>query len=170
MAKNNPYAATVYLLGDFNCHQKSSRSFSFHDNQLPVDGRMVGMALGAALAAPGLFFVIRSPDAYLTFLSLVPEKLRTKLLSRLSPFIVTLIVGLLFVLPTGFDGFRQLLTSYESTNVVRIITGFFLGVILTWGFGSTFLSITVPPAQSNDSIRHAPSIRGPIDPKKRIRK
>lgn len=154
MATYNPYAAMVYLFGDFNCHQKSSRSFTYHENQLPVDARMVGIALGAALASPGLFFVIRTPNIYLTFLSLVPDRIRRRLLSRLSPLIITLIVGLLFMLPTGFDGFRQLLTSYESTNIVRIISGFLLGIILTWSFGSAFLSMTIPITQYTDSNKN----------------
>lgn len=144
MAKYNPYAASVYLFGDFNCHQKHTRSQSFHGNQLPVCARDVGIAWGAVVGALILFYVIRTPYMFLTFLSVVPEEERTAMLKRLPPWFAAGLVALPFILPTGLDGFYQLLTDYESTNTVRLVTGFFLGIILSWGFGSAFLSITVP--------------------------
>ncbi len=144
MAKYNPYAAAIYLFGDLNCHQISSRSLYFHDNQLPVCARDTGMSFGAVLGVLFLFFVIRTPFMFLTFLSLVPNRIRRSLLKHFPPPIASAIVALPFLLPAGSDGFYQLLTSYESTNAMRLITGFFLGIILAWGFGSAFLSITVP--------------------------
>jgi len=144
MAHYNPYAAAVYFFGDFNCHQKSSRSLYFHDNQLPVCARDTGTAFGLVVGALGLFFVIRTPYLFPTFLSLVPGRIRGPLLRHLSPGAASVLIAFLFLLPTGFDGFYQLLTSYESTNPVRLVTGFFLGVILAWGFGAAFLSVTTP--------------------------
>ena len=144
MARYNPYAAGVYLFGDFNCHQKASRSQTVHGNQLPVCARDVGIALGAVAGTIILFFVIRTPFMFLTFLSVVPEKVRTPLLKRLPPWLAAGLIALPLLLPTGIDGFYQLLTSYESTNDVRLVTGFFLGMLLAWGFGTAFMSITVP--------------------------
>ena len=36
----------------------------------------------------------------------------------------------------GIDGFTQLLTEYESTNPVRIITGLFSGLVIGWWLAS----------------------------------
>jgi uncharacterized membrane protein len=144
MATYNPFAAAVYAFGDFNCHQRHTRTLDFHGNQMPVCARDVGIAWGAMAGAVLLFFVIRTPFMFLTFLSIVPEKLRTTMLKRMPPWLAAGIVAFPFIIPTGFDGFYQLLTDYESTNTVRLVTGFFLGVILAWGFGSAFMSITVP--------------------------
>lgn len=144
MARYNPYAAAIYLFGDFNCHQRHTRSQTFHRNQLPVCARDVGIAAGAVIGALLLFFVIRTPFMFLTFLSVVPERFRTPLLKHLPPWLVAGLIALPLLLPTGFDGFYQLLTSYESTNTIRLVTGCFLGILLSWGFGSAFLSVTVP--------------------------
>ncbi len=144
MAHYNPYAAAVYFFGDFNCHQKSNRSLYFHENQLPVCARDTGTAFGLVVGSLGLFFVIRTPYLFPTFLSIVPAKIRKPLLRHLSPGIVSALIAFLFLLPTGFDGFYQLLTTYESTNPVRLVTGFFLGIILAWGFGAAFLSVMAP--------------------------
>ena len=35
-------------------------------------------------------------------------------------------------IPIGLDGFTQLLTSYESTNLIRLITGSGAGFVLSW--------------------------------------
>lgn len=144
MARYNPYAATIYLIGDFNCHQKASRSLFVNDNELPVCARDVGIAGGGVIGALILFFVIRTPYMFLTFLSVIPERFRNPMLKRLPPWVVAGLVAFPLLLPTGFDGFYQLFTSYESTNTVRLVTGFFLGVLLSWGFGSAFLSVTIP--------------------------
>jgi uncharacterized membrane protein len=144
MAKKNPYSAAIYLFGDLNCHQKASRSLYVNDNQQPVCARDVGIAFGAMVGAIILFFVIRTPYVMLTFLSVIPSKARDPLLKRLPPWFVAALFAFPFIFPTGFDGFYQLLTDYESTNYIRLITGFFLGIILSWGFGSAFLSVTHP--------------------------
>ena len=42
-----------------------------------------------------------------------------------------LVTGLVvaFLLPVAIDGFTQLLTPYESTNPVRVLTGMWTGII-----------------------------------------
>lgn len=159
MAKTNPYAAFIYLLGDLNCHQRSSRSLYLNDNQLPVCARDVGISLGAVAGACILFFVIRTPSMFLTFLSPLPGKMRKTLLKYLPPWLAAILVAIPFLLPTGFDGFYQLLTPYESTNPIRLISGFFLGVVLAWAFGSAFLSVTVPFPPDYDLIPEAAPYR-----------
>ena len=39
---------------------------------------------------------------------------------------------LLGIVPMAIDGFTQLLTDYESTNGVRVITGFMAGFVIGW--------------------------------------
>jgi uncharacterized membrane protein len=39
--------------------------------------------------------------------------------------------------PTGIDGFTQLLTNYESTNIVRLLTGSTMGAAIAWLIAAT---------------------------------
>jgi hypothetical protein len=50
---------------------------------------------------------------------------------RMLAMITLLALG---TIPIGIDGFTQLLTSYESTNTIRLITGMGAGFILSWWF------------------------------------
>ena len=55
----NPFAAAIYLLGDFNCHQKVERSLFLNDNQMPFCARDVGIFIGLALGMAAM--VLRPP-------------------------------------------------------------------------------------------------------------
>jgi len=49
--------------------------------------------------------------------------------------VVALVVGLILIAPGGIDGTTQLLSTRESTNRLRVLTGFSLGVgvpLFTW--------------------------------------
>ena len=96
----NPVAKIAYYLGDVNCHQICDRSYSYHNNQMPFCARDLGIFIGLALG----FTLARGRKIRLTL-----------------PFI------LLALLPIGLDGTIQLLTSYESTNTKRILTGLIAG-------------------------------------------
>ena len=54
---------------------------------------------------------------------------------RMMLMIVIMGIGLV---PMGIDGFTQLLTSYESTNTMRIITGVPAGFVGGWLFSAMF--------------------------------
>jgi len=41
---------------------------------------------------------------------------------------VPIYIAILIVLPTYLDGMRQHITKRESTNIVRVVTGFIAGV------------------------------------------
>jgi len=104
---HNSLARAVYLLGDFMCHQHADRSFFINGNQMPYCARCTGMFLGLAFGALiGLFFRVR----------------------------IGILLYFLVVLPMGLDGFIQLLTSYESTNLIRIITGTLTGTFTSFVF------------------------------------
>ena len=55
---------------------------------------------------------------------------------RLRLMILFLALG---IVPMAMDGFTQLLTVYESTNTIRVITGFMAGFVIGW-FVSSALS------------------------------
>ena len=131
----NPIAAFVYAFGDLNCHQKHERSWEINGNQLAVCVRDVGLFIG--LAAGALFWRKKGlnrwtlRDSFLSVFSdekieFVYEKDR-----RMLAMITLLALG---TIPIGIDGFTQLLTSYESTNTIRLITGMGAGFILSWWF------------------------------------
>ncbi len=97
----NPFAAAIYWLGDANCHQLASRSYYLNGNQLPFCARDLGIFIGMALGMVLAFFVKARPSLLLIILGFVPMAL---------------------------DGGIQLLTSYESTNLVRLLTGALAGI------------------------------------------
>jgi uncharacterized membrane protein len=98
----NPFVRVVYHSGDQMCHQKSTRSLIVFDNQMSYCARCFGIFLGLALGAGIVTFVWMDIKWWF------------------------LVVG---IVPIGLDGGLQLITSYESTNVLRILTGTLLGVV-----------------------------------------
>lgn len=101
----NPVAAAVYWLGDTNCHQISSRSYSYGGNQMPFCARDLGIFAGLAL---GFTVALRRRP------------------------VLSLPLVLLALVPIGLDGTIQLLTDYESTNPRRLITGLLAGGVTGW--------------------------------------
>lgn len=97
----NPLANFYYKMGDLNCHQRESRSWHLNGNQLPFCARDTAIFFGLALGVLiTLFFVFE-----LDFLWIIAA----------------------FV-PIGLDGGLQLVTSYESNNFFRLITGLLAGM------------------------------------------
>jgi len=131
----NPLAAFVYSFGDLNCHQKHERSWEINGNQLAVCARDVGLFMGLAIGA--LLWRKRGLNRWTlrdSFLSVFSDRKIEFLYEndrRMSAMITLLALG---VIPIGIDGFTQLLTSYESTNLIRLITGMMAGFILSWWF------------------------------------
>ncbi len=104
---HNPLFRAVYIAGDFMCHQHADRSFFINGNQMPFCARCTGIFLGLAFGAfIGSIFRVR----------------------------VGLGLYILIILPMGIDGVLQLLTPYESTNLIRIITGMLVGTFTSMVF------------------------------------
>ena len=112
---NNPLSRAVYHSGDRMCHMKSSRSFSINDNQMPYCARCFGIFLGFAIGAGFATFIVIDLNLWL------------------------LIVGLV---PIGLDGGLQLVTSYESNNFFRVITGSLAGFVTVMAVGLITLEIS----------------------------
>lgn len=96
-----PYA--VYWAGDGECHQLANRSFFINGNQMPFCARDVGLFVGLA-AASGVATFVRY---------------------KINPLLV--LAGLV---PIGLDGGIQLVTDYESNNLLRVATGLLAGAVL----------------------------------------
>jgi len=95
----------VYSSGDRLCHQKAERSFFLNSNQMPFCSRCTAIWLGLTI---GLGFII-----------FYRVKLNEKLL-------YILIIG---IFPLALDGMGQLFNLWESTNLIRVITGLIVGVV-----------------------------------------
>jgi len=99
----SPVPHAVYWIGDAECHQLANRSLFINDNQMPFCARDVGLFVGLA-AASGVGTFVRY---------------------KINPLFV--LAGLV---PIGVDGGLQLVTEYESNNLLRIATGLLAGVVL----------------------------------------
>lgn len=93
----------VYGSGDRLCHQQAARSLFLNGNQMPFCSRCTAIWLGIALGL-GLMVVFTL---------------------ELTTTVVSVI--LLSLIPIGVDGVGQLLGFWESSNLVRSITGLFTG-------------------------------------------
>jgi len=84
------------------CHQRKDRSLRFFGLEKYLCARCIGVLLGGITGIILIIFQVKLP----------------------------VILLVLFSLPMIIDGFTQLLTSYESKNYCRIITGLFFGFSL----------------------------------------
>ena len=104
----------VYHSGDLLCHQKPERSLFLNGNQMPFCTRCTAIWVGLAV---GLGFMV-----------MYTVELHTK-------FFIAITVSLV---PMGVDGIGQLFGLWESTNVLRILTGFPAGMICGVALGIIF--------------------------------
>jgi len=93
----------IYWIGDAECHQIAERSYFLNGNQMPFCARDLG-----------LFFGIVAAFGLLTFYRF-----------KINPVFV-----LLALIPIGIDGGLQLVSDYESNNVLRLLTGVLAGAAL----------------------------------------
>lgn len=90
----------------FGCHARPDRSFYFRGKQFPICARCTGELIGIILGIPiAIYF------GYPRFE-----------------------VVLVMMAPLIFDGFLQRLTSYESGNIRRLITGILFGIAFIFAF------------------------------------
>jgi uncharacterized membrane protein len=106
-------SASVYLVGSLVCHQLPERSFHIGAFQLPVCARCVGIYGGAALGALGVA-VQSALDAH-----------RPR---RAHPFKRVRWILALGALPTAITLVLESAGLWPTTNIVRAIAGFPLGL------------------------------------------
>jgi len=95
----------IYTSGDRLCHQQADRSLFLNGNEMPFCTRCTAIWFGIVL---GLGFMV-------FFKIELNEK-----------FVAIILLGLI---PIGIDGVGQLLGFWESTNLIRFITGLLAGVL-----------------------------------------
>ncbi|HEC82239.1 MAG TPA: DUF2085 domain-containing protein [Thermoplasmatales archaeon] len=95
----------VYEAGDLLCHQKSERSFFINGNQMPFCSRCTAIWFGLVVGLGVMVFY------------------RMRLSGR---FVLGVLLGLV---PIGVDGFGQLFGLWDSTNLVRVLTGLPAGFV-----------------------------------------
>lgn len=83
----------------FGCHQRPERSFFIKGKQFPICARCTGELAGLIIGFLGWWFVQLPSSVYI-----------------------------LLLIPLTVDGFIQLLTPYESTNLKRFLTGVLFGI------------------------------------------
>ena len=118
---SNPFIRGIYISGDYMCHQHSDRSFFINGNQMPYCSRCTGMYLG------------------LSFGFLIGALYRVR---------VGFSLYILVILPLALDGFMQLISPYESTNLMRIITGNLAGTFSSLIFAYVYYD-THPPTHES---------------------
>ena len=96
---------SIYNCGDSLCHQKADRSFFLNENQMPFCSRCTAIWFGLTIG--------------LGFLIFYKIELNRK-------FLILILIGLV---PIGVDGVGQLFGFWESTNIVRLITGLLVGFV-----------------------------------------
>lgn len=119
------YPRAVYTFGDLQCHQLWYRSLYINGNQLPMCARMTSMYLFANLGLLAAALAEPSTSAGRVMVNAMPTWLQ-KRLARFGPDRAGGILVVVGLLPVAIDGFYQLfsdVTHYESTNVMRILTG-----------------------------------------------
>ena len=98
----------------FGCHCKPERSFFYKGKQFPICARCTGELIG-------IIFGLLIPIVLLNNLNI---------LGISSIFENLKFYGFLLI-PMLIDGFSQQLTSRESNNILRVITGFLFGFGIT---------------------------------------
>ena len=95
---------SVYSIGDRLCHQRADRSFFINENQMPFCSRCTAIFIGITI---GLFII--------SFLKVTLDE----------RFIFIILISMV---PIGIDGVGQLFGFWESTNLIRVITGLIIGI------------------------------------------
>lgn len=133
----NPYAKFFYERGDMDCHTLKERSLFINGNQMPYCTRDAGLFFGLALGLGITLFI------------------------RFTIKIWWLILG---IVPLGVDGTIQLVTTYESNNILRLTTGGLAGVVITIALGWVLYDLSkalelkseeiAPEYEDNDDTTH----------------
>lgn len=121
----NPFAASVYFLGDSLCTEISDHSFYLNGNQMPFCARCT--AIFAGLVVGMLVALWLNPKVSLLWLALL-------------------------ALPAVIDGGLQLVSSYQSTNLLRVVTGLLAGIAVSLYLSKLVNAMLAPKAEQEETI------------------
>lgn len=141
----SPIHAAIYWFGDLNCHQFYYRSYTLNDNQLPMCVRDIGVFIGLSIGFLLLLFVEPTWSVLGTTLQVIPSRLREPLLKRVGDQGTAFLLIVVCLVPLGVDGFVQALTSYESDNLKRLLTGIPAGALAGIFIGGVILTMLALP-------------------------
>ncbi len=128
----------VYESGDRNCHQHGSRSIYLNGNQMPYCSRCVAIFVGMAVGALISLLVFVRLDWKWVVAGLVPM---------------------------AIDGGIQLVTAYESNNILRILTGMPAGLITTLALGGVLYEVGEMFARIQDEKVRSNKVLGKKGPR-----
>jgi uncharacterized membrane protein len=95
----------IYSFGDRLCHQKEERSLVLNGNQMPFCTRCTAIWIGLAIGLGFMvFYTIELNERFFVLI-------------------------LLSLVPLGIDGIGQLIGFWESTNLLRFLTGLPAGLL-----------------------------------------
>ncbi len=101
----------IYSAGDRLCHQKPTRTFILNGNQMPFCSRCTAIWVGITIGLGILTFFHIPLDNRFLFLVIFS------------------------LIPIGIDGTGQLLGLWESSQLSRVITGSFVGIVCGMALG-----------------------------------
>jgi uncharacterized membrane protein len=121
------YDQVIYYFGDATCHQKSDRTFYINGNQMAVCARDIAIYMGLLIGLFAAMLISYSTSLSRTFMNIFPKRLRDFVDQKVGRKMFAFLFVVLLFAPLAIDGTVQLMTAYESTNLVRLITGTPLG-------------------------------------------
>jgi uncharacterized membrane protein len=144
----NLYSALIYGFGDLNCHQKHERTWDLNGNQMPVCVRDVGIFFGFFVGA--IIWNRKGLNRWTitdSIISIYPSILYGSIYLRRRRSIAVWLFAGFSIIPMGLDGGIQAITDYESSAIMRLITGIPFGLFIGLFFSA---SISARPKYFDD--------------------
>lgn len=123
------YPRIIYYLGDAECHQISERTFYLNGNQMPVCSRDVSIFLFITLGLLAGMLTKRNYYISAGLLSVFPKRIQSLVNRTMGAKWFAILFVVLCLAPVGLDGGIQLISDYESSNIIRFLTGIPAGFI-----------------------------------------
>jgi uncharacterized membrane protein len=151
-----PYQRAIYWFGDSQCHQLEHRSYYLNGNQMPLCSRCMALFMWANAGLVIAMLIRPEYEISLGGTKIFPERFRKWMYQKDKVMVVWTLLAFLCILPTGFDGFLQLLTPYESTNFLRVVlsipTGWFGGYAIGLMLNTVHYNFLAKPEEEDPEM------------------